>query len=97
VRGQTSRQAPRPHATRDFLDAIFPIEVDKINRESHKERVDRLARNNPHPFSWRKTFAPEQSLGSFASASSDLRVACQFGFPRYIDHLQPIGTNSSLV
>lgn len=91
--GQACRKTPRWHSASDFLDAILPIEVDKINRESHEECVNRLARNNPHAFTRRQMIAPQKALASCASAFGGLRIGCQYGLPRHIDHLEPIVAN----
>lgn len=53
--------SPGTYIGLNLPNAMLPVEIDKINRKLHRERVDSLAGHYPNPFSWKKPGAPQQT------------------------------------
>ncbi len=68
--GQTSRDAPGSDGTSHLLDLVLSVQVYKIDRKAHEERVHRFAGHNPQPFAGFKAVAAQQSFGAPRTAVS---------------------------
>jgi hypothetical protein len=73
VRQQAQGQTPGPHYSSNFADSVLAIEVQNINRELHKPRMDPFARNNPQRVAIRQIVASEQAVTPLCGGISDLR------------------------
>jgi hypothetical protein len=63
---------------------MVAVQVDEINCEAHSDRVDGLARNDPHAFSGSEELMAQESLAAFAGIISYINLVCQLELPSHI-------------
>ncbi len=78
MRGPASRHPPWAYAASHLPDTVVAVQIDQIDRESHEERMHRLAGNYPQSFARQKAFPPQQTLPA--------RWPCMRGFEPRSQH-----------
>lgn len=63
----------------DLLYPVLAIKINDIDGETHSERVDSLAWDNPQAFSLKKLFSAQQSFSALTPTVRDICGARQLG------------------
>jgi len=69
-------------------DLILAVEIDEIDRKSHREGVNGLTGNDPEPFAVCQAFAPEQALAAAMAVTGELHTVSELGAAGDIMNLQ---------
>ena len=73
---QASGNAPWTNVAAKLHNSLLAIEINKVNRESHPNRMYRLAGDDPEALATAETVAAEQSLAPVAASTGELHAVC---------------------
>jgi hypothetical protein len=71
-----------------FADSAISVEIGKINRKSHPERMYGFTRHDPHPFSRPKPGSSKQALVAPCGVVGDFGGSCQHGLTGQVRDLK---------
>jgi hypothetical protein len=60
MRRKASGKPPRAHIASHFSYAVLLVEIDEVKGELHEKSMNRLAGDDPHPFSRVEAFATKK-------------------------------------
>src|SRR4030088_1029290 len=81
VRRKTRRQPPGGYPAPDLFHLLVAVQVDKVNREPHPERMDGFAGNNPDTLSRNETAPPQQTFSPRGTVARHLDRGAEHGLP----------------
>src|SRR5205823_3982538 len=68
---QAAGEPPRAHIGPRLDHPVLSVEIDKVDRKSHPEGMDRLARNDPQTFAVSQRLPSEQALATVPPVSRE--------------------------